>query len=133
MFKIKKIHPMFTSVITTANRYVGDQYENKNGLLIDTRKMNGALNNFQTVLEVGPHASEIKPGDVVCLNFNRYAIVKHTPGKIEDNIETDNMSYTYQIPMVEIDGQKCLRVQVNDIEYYMEPGDYETDDGGLFQ
>lgn len=131
--KIKKIHPMFTSVVTTANRYVGDQYEEKNGLIIDTRKMDGALNNFQTVLAVGPHAGEVKPGDVVYLNFNRYALVKHTPGKLEDNIETDNMSYTYQIPMVDIDGQKCLRVQVNDIEYFMEPGDYEVDEGGLFQ
>lgn len=131
--KIKKIHPMFTSVVTTANRYVGDQYEEKNGLIIDTRKMDGALNNFQTVLAVGPLAGEVKPGDVVYLNFNRYAVVKHTPGKLEDNIETDNMSYTYQIPMVEIDGQECLRVQVNDIEYFMEPGDYEVDGGGLFQ
>ena len=134
MFKIKKVHPMFNSIVTTAKRYVGEEAAvTDSGLIVDTRKMDGSLNNFQTVLFVGSTVHDVKPGDVVYINFDRYAIIKHTPGKLEDNIETDTMSYTYQIPMVEVDGQKCLRLQTNDIEYFMEPGDYEVDGGGLFQ
>ena len=134
MFKIKKVHPMFNSIVTTAKRYVGEEAATTNsGLIIDTRKLDGSLNNYQTVLAVGNTVHELKEGDVVSINFSRYAVARHIPGKIEDNIETDNLSYDYRIPMVEVDGQKCLLLQTNDIEYYMEPGDYEVDGGGLFQ
>ena len=60
MFKIKKIRPLFTGVITTAKKYVGDQHTNKSGLIIDTTKMSGSLNPFQTVLAVGTMVSDVK-------------------------------------------------------------------------
>ena len=40
-FTIKKVRPLFTGVITTARRYVGEQSAKKGGLIIDTRKMDG--------------------------------------------------------------------------------------------
>ena len=129
-FKVKKVKPLFTGVITTARTYSED-VKTSSGLFIGN-KMAGTMNPYQTIIAVGPMASGLKEGDVVCLNFDRYAKVKHTPGKIEDNIQKDNMSWVYEIPMVEIDGQKCLSIQNNDIVYVVE--EYELDnDGGLFE
>lgn len=132
-FKIKKIQPLFTGVVTTAKRYVGDQHADVNGLILDTRKMDGSLNPYQTVVSVGTTVHDIKEGDVVKINFKRYAKAKHTPGAIDEaeNKQFDNLSLTYEIPMIVIDGQEYLLLQNNDIEYIVT--EYEVDEGGLFQ
>lgn len=136
MFKINKIHPMFSGVVTTATRYKGDQHaQTESGLLIDTRKLDGMMNPYQVVLSVGGLEHTLKEGDIVCINFSRYVVPEHRPGKIENNIESDDLSYSYRFPSVTVNGQECLFLQSNDIEYYMRPseGDCEIDDGGLLQ
>ena len=133
MFKIKKIHPMFTGVVTTAVRYTSEEAVNSSGLIVDTRKFMGAMNNYQTVIAVGPMVKEIKPGDVVCINFDRYAVASQRAGKLEDNIQDHTAEYSYRLPCIDLDGVKCLMIQSNDIEYYMQPGDFEVDDGGVFE
>ena len=132
-FKIKKIKPLFTGVITTAKKYVGMQAADKNGLIIDTRKMDGSLNYYQTVVAVGTSVRDIKEGDVVKINFSRYAMPKHTPGAIDEatNTQFDNMSMTYEIPTIEMDDIVYLNIQDRDIEYIIT--DYEVDEGGLLQ
>lgn len=133
MFKIKKIKPMFDGVVTTAMKYVGDQYEQKSSnLIIDTRKMDGTLNSYQRVIAVGETVRNVKEGDIVMLNFDRYLQVKHVPGRIQDNLEQDSLSGSYSIPMIYLEGYgDCLYVHGNDIVYVVE--DYEVDDGGLLQ
>lgn len=132
MFKIKKARPLFTGIITTARKYVGEQ-TTAGGLLLDTRKLEGGLNTFQTVLSVGTTVHDIKEGDVVKINFKRYALAKHTPGAIDEaqNKQFDQMSITYEIPMIVINDEECLLIQNSDIEYVIE--DYEVDEGGLLQ
>ena len=132
-FKVKKIRPLFTGVVTTAKKYVGDQHADVNGLILDTRRMDGSLNPYQTVISVGSMIKDLKEGDIVKINFKRYAKAKHTPGAIDEaeNKQFDNMSITYEIPMVVLDEQECLFIQNNDIEYVVE--DYEVDEGGLLQ
>lgn len=134
MFKIKKATPMFTGIITTAATYKGEQ-TTAGGLILDTTRMEGTLNTYQTVVAVGNMCKELEVGDVVKINFDRYAKAKHVPGKIDatNNKQMDAMSYTYEIPMVVLDGREHLLVQTNDIEYYMKPGDFEVDEGGLLQ
>ena len=129
---IKKIRPLFTGVVTTARRYVGE-IKTGGGLILDTTRMEGDLNYYQTVIAVGDMCKDIKEGDVVTLNFKRYAKAKHVPGAIDDatNTQMDKYSMTYEIPMVMINGQECLFMQNNDIEYIVE--EYETDEGGLLQ
>lgn len=126
---------MFNGIITTAMRYVGDQKEKVGSLIIDTRKLDGMMNPYQTVVEVGPHENVLKPGDVVYINFSRYAKSRHVPGKIEDNVQSDNLSYAYEIPSVNINGIDHLMIQGNDVMYFMRPseGDIVIDDGGLLQ
>lgn len=129
MFKIKKVRPLFTGIVTTATRYVNDT--TTEGGLIVTNQMQGTLNPYQTVIAVGAMCKDVKEGDVVRLNFKRYLVPKHLPGKIENNVQADNLQATYEIPSIPIDGQDFLFVQSNDIEYVVE--DYEVDEGGLFE
>ena len=129
-FKIKHVKPMFTTVITTAVRYVGDQI-NDTGLILSTDRLKGTMNPIQTVYAVGNTVTGIKPGDVVFINFKRYAQAQHLPGKIEDNIQSDNLSVKYSLPYIEIDGVQYLKIQNTDIEYIID--DFDPSDGGLFE
>ena len=130
MFKIKKVRPLFTGVVTTARKYVGET-TTAGGLIVDTTKMEGTLNNYQIVTAVGTMVKDLKEGDIVKINYKRYAKAKHLPGAIEDNIQSDNMSVVYEIPMININGEEHLFIQNNDIEYVVE--DYEVGEGGLLQ
>ena len=117
-FKIKKVRPLFTSVVTTARTYVGDQHAKVGGVIIDTRKMDGSLNPFQTVVSVGT---------------KRYEIVEHVPGAIDEqqNKQATSMAKNVEVPMIVIDDQQYLYLQINDIEYVVT--EYEVDEGGLLQ
>ena len=130
-FRIKKVRPMFTGVVTTARRYVGDT-TTKGGLLLDTTKMEGTMNPFQWVVSVGPMVKDLKEGDIVSINFKRYAKAQHLPGAIENNVQSDNLSVVYDIPMINIDDVEYLYLQNSDIEFVVE--DYDgIDEGGLLQ
>lgn len=132
MFKIKKVKPMFTGVITTAYKYVGN-VQSDSGLILPS-KMDGQLNLYQWVVSVGPMVTGIQEGDIVRINLKRYAVVEHAKGSLDaaSNIQHDDMRMNYEIPMVPIDGRDYLFLQNNDIEYVVE--DYEgVEEGGLLQ
>ena len=131
-FKILKVRPLFTGVVTTAKKYVGE-VTTGGGLILDTRKMDGSLNPYQTVISVGAMCKDVKEGDVIKINFKRYAKAKHTPGAIDEaeHKQFDNMTITYEIPMIVINDQECLFIQSNDIEYVVEK--FTVDEGGLLQ
>lgn len=133
MFKVKGVRPLFTGVITTARRYVGEQAVKKGSVIIDTRKLDGSMNPYQVVYSVGGTVHDIKEGDVVKINFSRYAKAKHTPGAIDEaqNVQSDNLSWTYEIPLIIINDVEYLFLQDRDIEYVVT--DYEVDEGGLLQ
>ena len=132
MFKIKKARPLFTGIITTAKKYVGE-LTTSGGIILDTTRMDGSLNPYQTVISVGSMTKDIKEGDIVKLNFKRYAKASHVPGAIDEaqNKQFDNMSITYEIPMIVLNDEECLFVQSADVEYVVE--DYDVDEGGLLQ
>lgn len=121
MLKIKKIRPMFTSLITTMDKYEQDKLTD--GGLIDTSKQQGTLKEYQIVLAVGDSVRGIKVGDLVCVNPARFAVRKHDKGSMRDGIITDNPVVTYNFDVVEMGGQQCLLLQDRDIEYVIE--DYE--------
>lgn len=129
-FEIQEIKPLFTAIITTARLYVGDQLAG-GGLIVNASKLAGTMNPIQQVYAVGDMATGLKPGDVVKLNFKRYAKVKHTPGAIEDNVQSDNLNMYYEFPYVEIDGVKYLKLDKADVEYIITK--YHVDEGGLFE
>lgn len=118
MLKIKKIKPMFTSLITTMNKYEHDV--KTVGGLIDTTRQQGGLKEYQTVLAVGTSVRDIKVGDLVCVNPTRFAVKKHQPGTLKDGIVTDNPVTTYNFDVVEMDGKQCLLLQDRDIDFIIE-------------
>lgn len=121
MLKVKKIRPMFTSLITTMNKYEQDKLTD--GGLIDTTKQQGTLKEYQTVLAVGDSVRGIKVGDLVCVNPARFAVRKHEKGSMRDGVIADNPVVTYNFDVVEMNEQQCLLLQDRDIEYVIE--DYE--------
>ena len=117
MLKVKKIRPMFTSLITTMDKYEQDV---KIGGLIDTTKQQGGLKEYQKVLAIGSSVRDIKVGDVVCVNPARFAVRKHQAGSLKDGIVTDNPVTTYNFDVVEMDGKQCLLLQDRDIDFIIE-------------
>lgn len=118
MLKIKKIKPMFTSIITSMDKYEHDV--RTTGGLIDTTKQQGGLKEYQTVLAVGSSVRDIKVGDLVCINPTRFAVKKHQEGSLKDGIITDNPVIKYNFDVVIMDDKQCLLLQDRDIDYVIE-------------
>ena len=117
MLKIKKIKPMFNSLITTMDKYDEDV---KVGGLIDSKKTKGSLKEYQKVLAIGTTVRDIKVGDLVCINPTRFGVKKHREGSLKDGIITDNPIITYNFDVVEMDDNQCLLLQDRDIDFIIE-------------
>lgn len=113
--KIKKIRPLNTTVITTADLYEEDV---KQGTLIS--KVSGTLKEYQRVVAVGPLVRNIEVGDLVAVNPANYAVRKHKPGSLKDGIIEDNVITGYNFKMIEIDNVNHLYLQDRDIDYVIE-------------
>ena len=115
---IKKIKPMFNGLITTMNRYEQD-VKVKGTDLIDSSKSN-AVKEYQTVVAVGPMVRGIEVGDIVFINPNRYAVMKHKAGSLQDGVIKDNPVIGYNFDIVEIEGVNHLYLQDSDIKFVAE-------------
>ena len=109
---------MFTSLITTMNKYEHDV--KTVGGLIDTTRQQGGLKEYQTVLAVGDSVRDIKVGHWVCVNPTSFAVRKHQAGSLKDGVVTDNPVTTYNFDVVEMDGKHCLLLQDRDIDFIIE-------------
>ena len=118
MIKIKKIKPMFNSLITTMDKYEHDM--TTKGGLIDTTKQEGALKEYQKVVAIGDSVRNIKVGDLVCINPIRYARKKHQEGSLKDGIITDNPVVDYNFNVVDLDDIPHLLLQDCDISFIIE-------------
>lgn len=123
--KIKKIKPMFTSLITTMDKY--EQDKTTSGGLIDSSKQQGTLKEYQKVVAIGDSVRNIKVGDLVCINPSRFAVKKHKEGSLKDGIVTDNPVVTFNFDTVEMNDEQYLLLQDRDIEYIIEEYDEVPD------
>ena len=118
MIKVRKIKPMFTSIVTTMDKYEEDIHTE--GGIIDVTKQQGTVKEFQRVLAVGSAVKDIKVGDLVCINPSRFAVRKHQPGSMKDGIVTDNPVVKYVFPVITLDDKNCLLLQDRDVEFVVE-------------
>lgn len=118
MIRVKKIKPMFTALITTMNKY--DDYQKTSGGIIDASKQIGAVKDYQTVLAIGSNVRDIKVGDVVYINPQRFAVMKHKDTSLQNGIIGDNKVVEYKFDIVKLDGKDCLLLQDRDIEFIIE-------------
>lgn len=118
MLNIKKIKPMFNSLVTTMNRY--DEDVTNDGVITDANKQQGSIKEYQKVVAVGNTVRDIKVGDLVCINPTRFGIKKHQEGSLKDGIITDNPIIGFEFDIIEMDGIPYLMLQDRDINYIIE-------------
>ena len=115
MLKINKIKPLFNRLLVTADKYERDVV--KGGVVVITA---GTLKEYQKVLSVGSTVRDIKEGDTVLINPTRYAIRKHNAGSLKDGVITDNPVTSYNFNLVEVNGEVCILLYDQDIDYVIE-------------
>lgn len=119
MIHVKKIKPMFTSVVTTADKFEKDE---KQGGLIVAKK--GDLKLWQTVVAVGTTVRDIQPGDKVMINAANYAVKRYDKNSVQNDLD-NNPVLRYMFNFVDIDDEngnpkECLLLNDRDILYAFE-------------
>lgn len=129
MKKLISIKPMFNKVVTSMDCYEKDQTV---GGVIDTRKTQGSLKEYQTVVAVGSTVRDIKVGDVVAINPTRYAVMKHEDKSLKNGIIGDNMVMGYKFNTITLDGKEHLMLYDQDIDFVvLESEDIEEPTGPI--
>lgn len=122
MLKLKEIKPMFSQVLVTENLYGWDD-KNESGIITATK---GDIKPYQTVIAVGGDVKQVKPGDVVAINFYRYAELKEDQNSLKAmhgnsvvKLRLDELELTND----EGDTVTCFMIDQRDIKYILT--DYE--------
>lgn len=120
MLKVKKITPLYTTVVTTMDKYTENQYL-AGSSVIDTSKTKSSLKEYQTVITVGSAVRIIKPGDLVCINPSRYKVVKQVAKNVSQEIEGYSPTVVgYNFNIVKLNDIEYLMLQENDIEFIVD-------------
>lgn len=119
MLHIKKIKPLFTSIITTGDVFEEDYYEN--GLI---KAAKGNLKPWQRVIAVGTSVRDIKEGDLVMVNLENYVVRKYNKDSIQNDMD-NNPSLSLKMNWVVMDDEHgeskdCLLLNDRDVLYVFE-------------
>lgn len=119
MLHIKKIKPLFTSIVTTADKFTEDLTEN--GFIVATK---GDLKLWQKVIAIGSSVRDIKPGDMVMINADNYVVRKYDKNSLQNDMD-NNPKVKFNFNFVTIDDkdgnpQECLLLNDRDILYSFE-------------
>lgn len=123
MLRIKSIRPVYTRIITTANRYTETQM---NGVLIDAKKLEGRYKEYQTVVKVGSSVREVKEGDVVLIDPSRYMKRKYNDNSLREDF-VENPIIEINIPTVQMNDEDYFMIEENDIAYVIEESEEVPD------
>lgn len=119
MLHIRKIRPMFTSVLTTGDKFESDMTDK--GILVAKK---GDLKLWQKVIAIGSLVREIEVGDMVMINPAGYAKKKYNKNSLQNDLD-NNPIITYEFPWVTIEEEEgvekeCLLLNDRDIQYVFE-------------
>jgi len=119
MLHIRKVKPLFTSVIITGDRFEDDWIEN--GLIVAKK---GDIKVWQKVLFVGDSVRNLQPGDMVMVNFENYAKRRYDKNSIQNDLD-NNPIKSYDIHWLTIDDDEgnpmeCIKINDRDVEYAFE-------------
>lgn len=119
MIHIKKIKPLFTSIVTTGEKFEKDMSE---GGIIVARK--GDLKLWQKVIAVGSSVRDVKIGDMVMIKPENYAVKKYSKDSIQNDMD-NNPILSYRFNWVNIEDEagntkECLLLNDRDIAYAFE-------------
>lgn len=115
MTKIKG-RPLRREVLVTLNK---ELETTESGLILNaemgvTPASDGFLKEEQEVLSVGPYCDDVKIGQIVYVNFDRYKRTQPV------NQMSQTKEVVYEIPTLEFDGTTYGRVQETDIFWILE-------------
>jgi len=121
MLHIKKIKPLFTSIVTTAEKFSEDV---RIGGIIQQEQKKGDLKLYQKVLAVGSSVRDIKVGDMVMINPIAYVHKKYPKDSVQNDMDI-NPTLSIDIPMIAIDDENgnpkdCLFLNDRDIRFVFE-------------
>lgn len=124
MLHIKKIKPLFTSVVTTADKFEKDM---TSGGLIIAKK--GDLKVWQKVIAIGSSVRDINVGDMVMINVDHYAVKKYDKNSLQNDMD-NNVTIRYAFNYVDLyddrgNAQECLLLNDRDILYSFEGEEVE--------
>lgn len=122
MITIKKIRPVFNCILTTMDTYTDEEL--KVGGIIDAGKAKMSIKEHQTVIAVGSTAREVKAGDIIKINPERYKVRKYKDNSIKNDINTFNPVEYFQFRTVTVEGKKYLLLYDSDVDYIVE--EYEN-------
>jgi len=119
MLHIRKIRPMFTSVLTTGDKFESDMTDK--GILVAKK---GDLKLWQKVIAIGSLVRDIEVGDMVMINPAGYAKKKYNKNSLQNDLD-NNPIITYEFPWVTIEEEEgvekeCLLLSDRDIQYVFE-------------
>lgn len=121
--RVKKITPMFTKIVTTADTYTKE--ESLTMGIYDPRKEN-TIKDMQRVLTVGTSCRFVAPGDLVSLNYTRYGRTVQKKDTLKQSMDEHyDARMVYDIPLIELDGQTCLFIDEADVVFKVD--EYEED------
>ena len=116
MLNIKDIRPVYTRLLTTAERYQEDQ---TNGVLLDANKLEGRYKEYQKVVRVGSSVREVSVGDTVLIDPSRYMKRKFSDNSLREDF-VDNPIVEINIPTVTMDGVDYFMIEERDIAYVIQ-------------
>ena len=119
MIKLKSIKPVFSQVLVTKELYGWDDYD-ESGLILHKK---GDLKDYQTVIAIGDDVRITKPGDLVDINFYKYAVFKEDPNSVK--AMADNPIVGLRLNEVELTDDNnepvsCLLIDQRDVQYILE-------------
>lgn len=118
MLRIKSIKPMYTKLVTTAERYGEDA--TTSGLILKTA---GSVKEYQKVIAVGSMVRDIKVGDIVMINPAKYMKKQFNDNSLREDF-VENPVVSVNIPTIEMEGKSYFILDSGtDIEYIID--DYE--------
>jgi co-chaperonin GroES (HSP10) len=89
------------------------------GGLVDVSKLKRGIREYQTVISVGTSVRNVKEGDLVCINPDRYAVRKFSENSIKNDI-LENSVTKYNFNVVKIDNKDYLLLDEADVEFIVE-------------
>lgn len=119
MLHIHKVKPLFTNIITTADKFEEDYMQNS----IIVAKA-GDIKPWQTVIAIGSSVRDIQVGDQVMIKLENYVVRKYNPNSVQNDLD-NNPTLRLQMNYVNIDDadgnpKECFLLSDRDILYSFE-------------
>lgn len=120
---IKKIQPLYTRILTTADTYT--EIEASASGILDPKKI-GMIKPIQKILAVGTSCRAVAVGDLVALSLDAYGVRKQKKNSLRETIDVESYEsiLEYQVPMVEVNGSDNLFIDERDVTYVITDHEY---------